>query len=297
MQYLFFTAGLGILLLAAIPRALAQATSPRLEDLTHPEVRARSIEVAVLPIGSVEPHANHLPYGTDAWAANIMAERVAAKANQMGAKVLVLPTMPYGINSNQAPNPYAQSIRPPTMMQFVKDVVSNCEMQGIRKVVILNGHGGNTTTLGATLRELFASNPKVFVAMVETWTPFAKEAAQIIETRGEFTCSNPLLNAIHECARRSTLYNYHGFPTDCPQRERNGWTGDGAGPFQFRHGHRLPQVDGGLPRLPETKRPAPRHRSHRRVGLQVRERARLGQRGTPYPLVPVRVPRRCGDPR
>ena len=185
MQHLFFTAGLGILLLAAVPLALAQATSPRLEDLTHPEVRARSIEVAVLPIGSVEPHANHLPYGTDAWTANIMAERVAAKANQMGAKVLVLPTMPYGINSNQAPNPYAQSIRPPTMMQFVKDVVSNCEMQGIRKVVILNGHGGNTTTLGATLRELFASNPKVFVAMVETWTPYAKELDQIIETRGD----------------------------------------------------------------------------------------------------------------
>ncbi len=46
------------------------------------------------------------------------------------------------------------------------------------------------------------------------------------EPRGEFSCSLPLLNAIHEACRRSTLYNYHGFPTDCPQRERNGWTGD-----------------------------------------------------------------------
>jgi alpha-L-rhamnosidase len=44
--------------------------------------------------------------------------------------------------------------------------------------------------------------------------------------RGEFTCSEPLINAIHEIAKRSTLYNYHGFPTDCPQREKNGWTGD-----------------------------------------------------------------------
>ena len=47
-----------------------------------------------------------------------------------------------------------------------------------------------------------------------------------LEGRGDFSCSNPLLNAIQECCRRSTLYNYHGFPTDCPQRERNGWTGD-----------------------------------------------------------------------
>ena len=44
--------------------------------------------------------------------------------------------------------------------------------------------------------------------------------------RGAFSCSNELLTSIHECCRRSTLYNFHGFPTDCPQRERNGWTAD-----------------------------------------------------------------------
>jgi alpha-L-rhamnosidase len=44
--------------------------------------------------------------------------------------------------------------------------------------------------------------------------------------RGEFACSSDLVNAIHEASRRSMLYNYHGFPTDCPHRERNGWTGD-----------------------------------------------------------------------
>ena len=45
---------------------------------------------------------------------------------------------------------------------------------------------------------------------------------------GTFSCSNKLLNSIHQCALNSTLYNYHGFPTDCPQREKNGWTGDAA---------------------------------------------------------------------
>jgi alpha-L-rhamnosidase len=45
-------------------------------------------------------------------------------------------------------------------------------------------------------------------------------------SRGEFSCSNGMLNAVQECARRSTLYNYPGFPTDCPHREKNGWTGD-----------------------------------------------------------------------
>ncbi|MEN6602511.1 MAG: creatininase family protein [Bryobacteraceae bacterium] len=159
--------------------------SPCLEDLTHPEVRSRQIEVALLPIGSTEPHAKHLPYANDTLSARILAERVAAKANAMGAKVLVLPTMPYGVNSNQAPNPYAQSIRPATLMQFIKDVVDVSEHQGIRKIVILNAHGGNTTTIAATLRELFASNPQVFAAQVDSWISFPEKAKELIKTGGD----------------------------------------------------------------------------------------------------------------
>ena len=43
---------------------------------------------------------------------------------------------------------------------------------------------------------------------------------------GSFQCSDGLLNAIQDCVRRSTLSNWHGIPTDCPHREKNGWTGD-----------------------------------------------------------------------
>lgn len=44
--------------------------------------------------------------------------------------------------------------------------------------------------------------------------------------RGLFECSDPVVNAIQECVLRTTLANYHGIPTDCPHREKNGWTGD-----------------------------------------------------------------------
>jgi alpha-L-rhamnosidase len=47
-----------------------------------------------------------------------------------------------------------------------------------------------------------------------------------LKSIGSFSCSNPLLNQIQQAALRSTLFNYHGMPTDCPQREKNGWTGD-----------------------------------------------------------------------
>ncbi len=49
-----------------------------------------------------------------------------------------------------------------------------------------------------------------------------------LESRGSFSCSNELLNSIQKCARWSTLTNYHDIPTDCPHREKNGWTGDAS---------------------------------------------------------------------
>lgn len=176
---------IGALLCSALVAAGQNQAVVRLSDLTHPEVKARDVQVVILPIGSTEPHANHLPYCTDTLTVEILAERVAAKANEMGAHVLVLPALPYGVNSNQVGNSYAQSIRPATMMQFVKDIVDTLGQQGIRKVVILNGHGGNTSTLGAALREMFASHPKVFAAMVETWTPYQDKLKEIIETGGD----------------------------------------------------------------------------------------------------------------
>ncbi len=47
-----------------------------------------------------------------------------------------------------------------------------------------------------------------------------------MDSAGEFRCSNPLLNAIQACTRWSYLSNFVGIPTDCPHREKNGWTGD-----------------------------------------------------------------------
>jgi len=177
-------AGMILAVLSGVAMAQDKA-AVKLEDLTQPEVRARDVRVLLLPIGSTEPHANHLGYGNDARTAGALAALSAARANQQGARVLVLPTMPYGVNTNLVAIPYAQSIRPATMMQFVKDVVDTAEKQGIRKLVILNTHGGNKTALGAVLRELFATNPRVFVALIEGAETYSDQLPGIIENPGE----------------------------------------------------------------------------------------------------------------
>lgn len=49
-----------------------------------------------------------------------------------------------------------------------------------------------------------------------------------LKSRASFSCSDPVLNQLNECTRRSDLSNFHYFPTDCPHREKNGWTGDAS---------------------------------------------------------------------
>ena len=53
-----------------------------------------------------------------------------------------------------------------------------------------------------------------------------REVHTDLQSVGEFSCSDELLNKIHQATRRSTLTNFHSIPTDCPHREQNGWTGD-----------------------------------------------------------------------
>ncbi len=144
-------------------------TEASLSHLRMPEVTEREVEVAVLPIGSTEPHAFHLAYGTDAAAISAFAERAVAEANKRGAKCLLLPTIPISCNENVRHCPWAMSLQPRTLMDVVGDVVRTAARNGVRKVIILNGHGGNTSVLQAAQREL-SSKSESFVGLVEQWS-------------------------------------------------------------------------------------------------------------------------------
>jgi creatinine amidohydrolase len=100
-------------------------------------------EVAVLPWGATEAHNYHLPYGTD----NIECEYIAAEAARLawdaGARVAVLPILPFGVQTGQLDIPFCLNLNPSTQAAVLGDLALSLESQGIRKLVILNGHGGN----------------------------------------------------------------------------------------------------------------------------------------------------------
>lgn len=129
-----------------------------------PHVRETPWEVAVLPWGATEPHNLHLPYGTD----TVESERIAAEAGRLaweaGARVAVLPTVPFGANAGQVAFPLTVDVRPSTQAALLGDVVASLERQGIRRLVVLNGHGGND--FRAPVRELQATSP-VLICLVD----------------------------------------------------------------------------------------------------------------------------------
>lgn len=116
-----------------------------LAEQTHAFVRSRRWEVAVLPFGATEPHNLHMPYGTDTFQLEVIANRACERAYRAGAAVVLLPTIPYGVNTNhlQVPGGLACSVTPTTLLRLLADLADSLERQGVRKLVLLNGHGGN----------------------------------------------------------------------------------------------------------------------------------------------------------
>lgn len=114
-----------------------------LAEATLTEVQESQYEVAVLPWGATEAHNFHLPYATDNYESEAVAIEAARLAWEAGAKVVVLPTVPFGVNTGQLEVPLCLNMNPSTQMAVLSDLLVSLELHGIRKLVILNGHGGN----------------------------------------------------------------------------------------------------------------------------------------------------------
>jgi len=99
--------------------------------------------VAILPWGATEAHNFHLPHGTDVIEASCLAEEAARIAGDRGAKPVVLPAIPFGNNEQQLDQVATISFSTATAGAILDDVVRSLKAQGIDRLLILNGHGGN----------------------------------------------------------------------------------------------------------------------------------------------------------
>jgi len=124
-------------------------------------VKETDYTVAILPWGATEAHNYHLPYATDNYQVDHVAAAAAEIAWKAGAKVIVLPCIPFGINTGQLDVKLCMNVNPSTQLAILKDVVDVLNRHKIDKLVILNGHGGNS--FKAMIRELSFYFPDIFV--------------------------------------------------------------------------------------------------------------------------------------
>ncbi|NGM70625.1 creatininase family protein [Natronolimnobius sp. AArcel1] len=155
-----------------------------IEEMTVEDVERLEPEVVVVGFGSTEPHGPHLPYGTDVFQTKAVCRRAVERANEKGARVLKYPTLPIGNNVNFKAFPFACRIGVRTLMDIALDMIEALEAEGIRKILFVNGHGGNPAALRAALREHADRHPPgegAFVCLTSTTDAIPDEIEDELE--------------------------------------------------------------------------------------------------------------------
>jgi creatinine amidohydrolase len=132
-----------------------------LAETNWKSVKDSSFEVAILPWGACEAHNFHLPYATDIIESEHIAAEAARLAWEEGAKVIVLPCVPFGVNTGQFDVKLDMNMNPSTQLLVLTDLIEVLNRQGIHKLVILNSHGGND--FKPMIRELGLKFPNMFI--------------------------------------------------------------------------------------------------------------------------------------
>ena len=124
-------------------------------------------DVAIVPVGSNEQHGPANPLGTDHLIAMGIAREVARRSG-----VVCLQVVPFGVSSHHKQFWGTISVSPRSFKKYVKEVCLSLRYYGVRKILVVNGHGGNSAALADMARELRVKG--VFVAVFQWWPASAK---------------------------------------------------------------------------------------------------------------------------
>lgn len=110
--------------------------------------------VVIVPVGSLEQHGPHLPLSTDCMVAEALARQAARVTSAEGVPTFVAPTVWTGLSAHHMDFAGTVTLRLSTFQALMQDIVVSLWRHGVRKILILNGHGGNIHALADVVQDL-----------------------------------------------------------------------------------------------------------------------------------------------
>lgn len=136
-------------------------------------------DIVVVPIGSVEAHGHHLPLGTDIFSPRLFCEKIE---NKIGDQVWIAPEVPYGQSYDLTVYPGTINIPSEVFGEYCYWIGKGFYENGMKKLIFLNGHGGNIVGLGLAAEKLAKIGLDVMI--INWWLDFSKEILTITEGQG-----------------------------------------------------------------------------------------------------------------
>lgn len=128
--------------------------------------------LAIIPVGSLEQHGPHLTLDTDSAVAEAFARRIAS---ELGEDAVLCPTIGYGLSEHHLGFAGTLTLRPDTFLAMIGDLLDSLAHHGVRRVLIVNGHGGNTDALRLAGRTARRDRGMLVASLM--WATIAAEAA------------------------------------------------------------------------------------------------------------------------
>ncbi len=133
--------------------------SPQFREVTK-------ADIAVVVVGSLEQHANHLPVGTDVFLGNAVA---AAAAERSARRVYLLPPVTYGFSAHHMDFPGSITLKQRTLAAILEEIGDGVFHNGFSNLVFLNSHGGNSAAIHLAVNELGSRNEGKKVVTLRYW--------------------------------------------------------------------------------------------------------------------------------
>ncbi|RLE49772.1 MAG: hypothetical protein DRJ21_02170 [Candidatus Methanomethylicota archaeon] len=162
---------------------LVYKLSVKLEEYTWPEVKEldKNKCIIIIPVGSFEQHGYHMPLITDTYIPYKIALLAAEKVKE--PFLLVIPPVVYGCSEHYLGFAGTISIKPDTLRELIKDICRSLIHHGFKKLIVLNGHGGNYAALQLAIREIKGTFHDVIIALVNWWELVADIIRQVRESK------------------------------------------------------------------------------------------------------------------